>query len=237
MKTKEKEGENMSEKDFERSWLAKFSRCLQEIAGKKIREEIMKGSEDLSDTSSQEEVITWSQKAMEKLDSLVDEKKIDIMTGCACQYPVSDLDEIREIYEEKKDIDAVHCMLQEKFVSFLKDTLGLDDELIGVIIIKGWGLAGVKKGDTIIATKIPKSGYLTQYLEEENPQKKRALYCHCPRVRGAVQSGTEISSTYCYCGAGFYKGIWEYILQRPVRVEVLQSVLQGDACCTIAIHL
>jgi len=46
-----------------------------------------------------------------------------------------------------------------------------------------------------------------------------------------------ISTTYCYCGAGFYKGIWEEILQRPVEVEVLESVLSGGEVCKIVIHL
>jgi len=42
---------------------------------------------------------------------------------------------------------------------------------------------------------------------------------------------------YCYCGAGFYKGIWEEILQQPVEVQVLESVLKGDKVCKIAVHL
>ncbi|MBU7010251.1 MAG: hypothetical protein HXS46_06135 [Theionarchaea archaeon] len=224
-------------KDFERAWLAKFSRCLDEIGGEEIRKEIMEGSEELSMNSSRKDVIAWSKKAMEKLDSLVDEqKRIAIMTGCACQYPVSELDAAKKVYEETKDIDKVHHLLQEKFIQFLK-TIELDDHLIEDIINRGWGLAGTKKGNTITATKIPKSGHLIQYMREKDPEKKRALYCHCPRVNNAVESGTKISSTYCYCGAGFYKSIWEYILQQPVTVEVLQSVLQGDEVCTIAIHL
>jgi predicted hydrocarbon binding protein len=46
-----------------------------------------------------------------------------------------------------------------------------------------------------------------------------------------------LSPTYCYCGAGFYKGIWEEITQQNVEVELLESVLQGDDVCKIAIHL
>lgn len=228
----------MSEEDFERVWLKKFSRCLGEIAEEKIRKEIMKGSEGFSVNSSQEKVITWSKEAMEKLDSLVDEKKrIDIMTSCACQYPTANLHEIRKTYEKTKDIDVVHCMLQEQFVSFLKNELKLNHELTEDIVNRGWGSAGIKKGTTIIATKIPKSGYLLEYVKESDPEKKRALYCHCPRVREAIKTGVTISPTYCYCGAGFYKGIWEYILQRSVEVEVLESVLQGDEVCKIAIYL
>ena len=42
---------------------------------------------------------------------------------------------------------------------------------------------------------------------------------------------------FCYCGAGFYKGIWEEIIQEEVKVEVLESVLKGDDVCKIAIYL
>lgn len=228
----------MREEDFEKAWLAKFSRQLDEKAGRKIREKIMKGSEDLSRASNREDVIRWSKRAMELLDSLVEEKtRKDIMTGCACQYPISQLQKVKETFEETQDVDTVHKMLQDQFESFLKDELELEDHVINEIITRGWGLAGIKKGSTIIATKIPKSGYLIQYMEEQDPARRRALYCHCPRVRDAVQSGITISPTYCYCGAGFYKGIWEHVLQKPVQVELLKSVLAGDDCCKVAIHL
>jgi len=225
--------------DFEKYWLAKFSKCLGKIAGEGIHNEIMKGSEEFSDSSNRKKIIKWSKEAMEKLDSLVDEeKRIEIMTGCACQYPKSNLQEIRKTYEETKDIDLVHQKLLEKFILFLKDSLKLDDEIVKDIINRGWGLAGVKKGNTIIATKIPKSGNLTLYMKETNLQKKRTLYCHCPRVRDILKmSDIKLSPTYCYCGAGFYKGIWEEILKKPVKVEVLKTVVKGDDICQIAIYL
>jgi len=175
---------------------------------------------------------------MERLDLLVDEeKRKDIMTGCACQYPESALQEIREAYEATRDIDLAHQMLQEQFESLLKDSLKLSDELVAEIVGRGWGSAGIKKGHTIIATKIPKSGYLVEYMKETNPARKRQFYCHCPRVREVLKTPETISRTYCYCGAGFYKGIWEEILQEPVEVEVLKTVLQGDQVCKIAIYL
>ena len=198
----------------------------------------MKGSAGLASHSSRQEVIAWSKGAMERLDSLVDEeKRKQIMTGCACQYPKSDLQEIREGYEVTKDIDLAHRMVQEQFESFLKDSLQLSAELIEEIVRRGWGSAGVRKGDTIIATKIPKSGYLIEYMKETDPEIKRQYYCHCPRVREVLKTAETISPTYCYCGAGFYKGIWEEILQQPVEVEVLESVLKGDEVCRIAIHV
>jgi len=226
------------EQDFERAWLVKFSRCLDEIAGQEIRKKVMKGSGKLSSHSSRQEVIVWTKKAMERLELLADEdKRKTIMTGCACQYPKSALQEARKTYQETKDVDLVHQMLQEQFESFLKGTLGLDEKLIEEILKRGWGLAGVKKGNTIIATKIPKSGYLVEYMEETDPEKRRRYYCHCPRVRDGLKTHETISPTYCYCGAGFYKGIWEEILQKPVEVKLLESVLKGDDVCKIALYL
>ena len=230
----------MSEEfDFEKYWLNIFSNRLVELAGKDIREEIMKGSENFSDSTSKNKIFSWSQKAIEKLESLVDEeKRIDVMTGCACQYPKQDLQDIKKKYEETGDIDLAHKMLQEKFELFLKDTLKLNDENFNFVVSSRWGLAGIKKDEKIIATKIPKSGYFIEYMKESEPEKKKAYYCHCPRVRNALKtSEARISLTYCYYGAGFYKGIWEEILQKPIRVEVLESVLNGGDLCKIAIHL
>jgi len=230
----------MSEEfDFEKYWLDKFSKCLNEIAGEDIRKKILAGSENFTESTNIGEIFSWSQNAMKKLDSLFDEeKRIDIMTGCACQYPKQELQVIKKRYEETNDIDLIHQMLQEKFENFLKNTLKLNEEYFNFIVNRGWGLAGVKKENTIVATKIPKSGNLIEYMKESDPEKKRAHYCHCPRVRDALKTpGARISPTYCNCGAGFYKGIWEEILQKPVRVEVLESVLNGGNVCKIAIHL
>ena len=94
------------------------------------------------------------------------------------------------------------------------------------------------QADAIIATKIPKSGYLGEYLAERDPDKKRALYCHCPRVRSILATrDVVLSPTYCYCGGGFYKGIWEEILGRDIRVELLKTVMQGDDVCQFKVVL
>lgn len=229
----------MSEQpDFERAWLAKFSRCLDETVGQEIRKEVMAGSEGLSSRSDRQQVVAWSGQAMARLDALVDEKsRRQIMTGCACRYPKSDLQAMRQSYEATQDVDLAHQMLQEQFESFLKNSLKLSDALIAEVVKRGWGSAGVRHGDTIIAAKIPKSGYLMAYMAETDPEKRRQYYCHCPRIRDVLKTGETISPTYCYCGAGFYESIWQEILQRPVAVEVLTSVLQGDEVCKIAIHL
>jgi hypothetical protein len=232
-------GDTMSDTyDFERAWLAEFTRCLDEFAGKEVREQIMAGADELSDDCSRQDVIAWSRRAMERLDSLVDEgDRKAIMAGCACQYPKASLQTIREAYAATGDVDRAHQMLQEQFESFLRDTLRLDEGMVADIVGWGWGAAGVRRGNTIIATKIPKSGYLVEHMQETDPERKRQLYCHCPRIRDVLKTPETLSPTYCACGAGYYQGIWQEILQEPVQVELLESVLQGDDVCKVAIHL
>jgi predicted hydrocarbon binding protein len=211
---------------------------LDDTAGEEVRQRVMAGSEELTMASSREEVIAWTQEAMARLESLVDaERRVKVMTGCACQYPKSALQEAKKAYAETGDVDLVHKMLQEQFESFLRDALEVDDVMVEEIAKRGWGLAGIRRDDTIIATKIPKSGFLVDYMQQTDPAKKRAYYCHCPRVRDALKTGQTLSSTYCYCGAGFYQGIWEEILGQAVQVELLASVLNGDEVCQVAIKL
>ena len=224
--------------DFDRAWMEKFQTYLDETVGEEIREVVIQGGEDLSADSSRLEVIEWTRQAMGRLDSLVDERTSrSILSACACPYPMANLQEIKAVYATSKDIDQVHCMLQEQFESFLKDTMQMSEEMFAEIVSRGWGSAGIKRGNTIVATKIPKSGHLIEYMKETDPKIRRQYYCHCPRVREAVKDNLMISPTYCYCGAGFYKAIWEEILQQPVEVEVLESVLSGGDVCKIAIHL
>jgi predicted hydrocarbon binding protein len=229
----------MSERqDFEQMWLAKFTRCLDEVVGEDIRKQVMAGSEALASNSSTPAIAQWTREAMERLEALAgEESSRRVMLGCACQYPKPDLQEIRHTFQATGDLDLAHRLLQERFETFLRDTLRLSDELVADIVRRGWGVAGVRDGNTIIATKIPKSGTLVEYVHETDPEKRRQYYCHCPRVREVLKGAETIPVIYCYCGAGFYKGIWEEILQEPVKVEVLESVLRGDDVCTFAIYL
>lgn len=224
--------------DFDLAWMEKFRTYLDETVGEEIRDVVIQDGENLSAESSRLEVIEWTQQAMERLDSLADERTShSILSACACQYPKSNLQDIKAVYAATKDIDRVHAMFQEQFESFLRNTIHVSEEMLAEIVDRGLGSAGIKQGNTIISTKIPKSGTLIEYMNETDPEIRRQIYCHCPRVRDAVKDNLMISTIYCYCGAGFYKAIWEEILQQPVEVEVLESVLSGGDVCKIAIHL
>jgi hypothetical protein len=230
-------GLDKTNRGFEAQWLAKFSKALEEAVGNETRKKVLHGSNELLADTDQRRIIDWTREAVNRLDVLVGEnQRRRIMTGCACHFPEQRLLPIRAVYQRTRDIDKAQGMLRELFVSDLRNVLKLDDELVKGVLSWGWGVAGVRKGNTIIATKMPFE--LKEHLASISPQEKRLHYCHCPRIRQAIKSsGPKISKTYCYCGAGFYKHIWETILQEPVEVEVLETVLNGDKVCRIAVHL
>ena len=230
--------EKPREIDFEYQWQDKLGNAVTEHAGEDSRAAVLEGGEKISDNSTTREKLVWTCQMLERLEESVDlAARQDILTDCHCSYPLEDLLDVKMAYRVHGDIDQVLNMLVEKLEGFLRNSLELEEELIKTILDQGWGLAGRREGNTIIATKIPKSGYLREYFEEEDPIEKRRLYCHCPRVRDEVGSDPKLPMEYCYCGAGFYKGIWQEILGQPVKVEMLESVMGGDEVCKIAIHL
>jgi uncharacterized pyridoxamine 5'-phosphate oxidase family protein len=96
--------------------------------------------------------------------------------------------------------------------------------------------SGVRKGNRIIIKKIPHMA--KEYLVEEDEQKKRYYYCHCPWVKEAFkESDKPISAVFCNCSAGYYRAYWEIVFDEPVRVDVLESLLKGDPICRFAVHI
>jgi hypothetical protein len=224
--------------DFETQWQGKLAQAIESLAGVKIRDRVLTGGEKIQDSSPSREKLVWTCQALEILAETADEKnRQEILTRCHCRYPVEDLGDVKALYQETRDLDRALDALQSKFETFLRSTLQLEEKLVEKIVSLGWGLAGLRDGNTIIATKIPKSGYLREYFQADDPLEKRRLYCHCPRVRDEIGADPALPVEYCYCGAGFYQGIWEEILGKPVQVEVLESVMTGGEVCKIAIHL
>jgi hypothetical protein len=227
-----------SERDtsFDLRWRGKLARALDGAVGEETRRRVMKGAEKLTAGLSGDELIGWTRGAMGRLEKQVGEDDWKhIMTQCACQYPKERLEHMRRKYAETRDLNLMHRMLQEQFLATTKDFLGLDDGQLEDIQRRGWGVAGVREGDTIVATKMPFEFH--RYFEATTPKERRYRFCHCQGVREVIRRGDIFPKIYCYCGAGFYRGIWEHILQRPVKVEVLDSVLCGGDFCRIAIHL
>jgi hypothetical protein len=150
----------------------------------------MEGSESLTSASGPRRKATWVKNAMERMDSLLDERtKIEVMERCSCDFEVRKR-EARRIYEESTNID-----------DFIE-----------------------KLGNR--CNKPERVGNILYSIETEG--------CDCGWVRATK---TTISSTFCHCAKGYIAKYFKAVLQKPVKVDLVQAVACGDEVCRFAIHL
>jgi hypothetical protein len=57
--------------------------------------------------------------------------------------------------------------------------------------------------------------------------------CYCGSVN---QTKEPFSPTYCQCSCGWYRQLFETLLERPVAVELVSSIIQGDESCRFLIY-
>jgi hypothetical protein len=84
-------------------------------------------------------------------------------------------------------------------------------------------------------TKIQREG--NQLFHIYTPQAfTHPMRCYCGLARDLPKDVT-LSKTYCHCAEGFVKKYWETVLQKPVKVALLESALSGVSECKFAVQL
>ncbi len=190
-------------------WPQRLKNALQGHLDEALIERIVEGGEELE---SLEAKAQWTKDTMERLDALVPDEaaRIDIMGKCSCSCAIGATVELKAIYEKTGDIDAVlEASYRNPFYNKPR-----------------------REGNTVYITKVP--AHPDEFAAAKTAQERRRAFCHCEYVRAATD---EISQTFCYCGAGWFKNIFEEILGRSVKVKFSKSILKGDDVCEVAIEL
>jgi effector-binding domain-containing protein len=199
-------------------WLDRLVSSLKRHTEDSIGKQVMEGSDTLSAGTPAEEKAAWVRGAMERLDELVDEETgKKVMRDSACVFPEVKISLMREMYEKTGDIDELLEEMREdrrRGASYPYPPFERVDEKI------------------LRVTKVPCVS--DEYEKAEDARSRRRCYCHCPWV---FATDEDISTTYCHCGAGYFKQLWEGILGKPVEVEFVESVISGGDGCRFVIHL
>ena len=202
-------------------WIKKFSQSLDQYIGVEIRKKIMQGAEEIKSSSSGKKKAEWIHNTLEKLDDLIDEEtQKKVLISCSHVFPKTRIKPLKIKYKETGNIDAVLELMHED---------------------RSWGDLSyyeypIREGNVIYVTKIPFNP--KKYEESTNEIEKKFNYCHCGLVKASLKvPNVSISSNFCYCGAGWYKTLWEGILSKSVKVEVLESIIRDDNSCKFAIYL
>ena len=188
-----------------------------------------------------------TKKLVEKLIEILGKSKCEafLANGLRDKYTES-YKAPRERYLKSKNIDEFLKLQKEEFIKNLtkhmeEGSLFFTQEITPEVIEyiqsqKGMTEAGIREGDRVFMAKIP---YDTKnYLLETDTKKKKYHYCHCPWVREALlKEEKPVDPIWCNCSGGYYKNFWEAVLDQPVTIELLESVIQGDEVCKFALHL
>ncbi|MFW9985420.1 MAG: hypothetical protein ACFFDJ_02530 [Candidatus Odinarchaeota archaeon] len=200
------------------TWLNKFKTALQRFIGSPVKEQVLEDVSNISAKSSPIRKAEWIKATMDRLDALVkdNETRREILLCCSHRFPKTRIQKLKKEYQRLGDLDALLQLMH-------KDN--------------SWGGLSYyeypkREGNIIYVTKIPFNPKKFEIATTED--EKRQAYCHCGWVKATKE---PISKTFCFCGSGWYKTLWEGILERPVKVEIVTTVASGDADCTFAIHL
>lgn len=218
---------------FEKTWQTKIEENLSKTTG---------GREIYHDNPPPQEeklteTVSWTANLVNEMIANFSPDQIhDILTACACRYPSDSLKFLKQYYQETGDLRGTHDKLQTFFLTMIRKYKDLEDHHMDYLQKMNMGMAGTLEGRTITAVKVPKD--FKDFYDETDKDKKAKLYCHCPRIRESLSANPSvINKQYCLCSAGFYRFIWEDILDKPVGVTIEKSLLAGDPICQIRIDL
>ncbi len=197
-------------------WDRLLAEGAEKVLGAEARRALMQGIESITPASSFEEYTAWIQGAMERLDALTqdEEKKCQVVSCSAHVFPQERIDALRAIYQG----GGVDGVLREMYT---------DDF---------WYEKPARRGRVIYMRKNPFNP--EGYANAATPAERRKAYCHCAFVHPFLDEiPARLSPTFCYCGAGWYRRLWEGILEQPVRIEHVETLLKGNDQCTLTITL
>jgi effector-binding domain-containing protein len=197
-------------------WDCLFAEGAEKVLGTKARRTLMQDIESITPDSTFDDYITWIQSAIDRLDTLTDdeEKKCQVVSHCAHVFPQERIEHLRAIYQHSEFDDILREMYTDDF----------------------WYEKPVRRGNVIYMRKNPYDP--EGYEKAAAPAERRRAYCHCAFVHPYLDEiPSKLSPTFCYCGAGWYRRLWEGILGQPVKIEHVETLLRGNDQCTLTITL
>lgn len=192
-------------------WDNRFSKQLGEVLGIEARNRVLECYTNVSHESSLEERANAVKCAIDLLDEIATEdQKFEVLSRCAHVFPPELIAKMRSVYVETNNVDDV---------------------------LKAMSAAGnypkfTREGNILYSSKQPYNP--DAFAKATTRKEKMQAYCFCPMIKYNLE---EVSGTFCYCGSGWSRRLWEGILSKPVIVEIVKSLTRDDDECTFAVHL
>ncbi len=93
--------------------LIPIEKNIEYYAGAEISKKVMEGSEDITEKTDKKKAALWTKNAMDRLDSLVDEKtRVRIMNSCGSNCAEINRRVIQKAVERRKKFETVEAFLR-----------------------------------------------------------------------------------------------------------------------------
>ena len=214
-------------------WINNLAEALDERVGEDLRRDIFQGRENLKQTSSASKKIEFSRDVIDRMERTINDEVCKDALSCGLHKRRTRTDKLRREFKRVGDLDIFLATKQaevlqkysekgEDYQQFIKEHPDCE--------------FGVREGDVISICKIPHQ--VEQYSKTSDEHQKRYHYCHCGFAKESLKNeNIDISPMFCYCGAGWYRQLWEGIFAQPVKVDVVESVLDKSNICRFVVHI
>ena len=226
-----------------------FSKKLKENFGEELRDEVFADIEIPPLGLDPKKKPRITKILIDRFLSKIDHEKCQkfLADGLRDKYTES-YRKSRTLYLESENFDDFLKKRKENFIETLEThknegklffTQEITDKVIYYIKNNPMIESGRREDNKLYFTKIP---YMTkEFLEETDKEMKKYYYCHCPWVREALKDKSKkediVDPIFCNCSGGYFKNYWEAVLDEPVTIDVVKSVLQGDDECQFVLNL
>jgi len=193
-------------------WDIRFHSALGDVLGNEAREAILTGHENLAPFSDAETRAKWVINAIKKLDSkATEEEKYQVISRCAHVRPKEEIEQLKAIYDKNHDID--------EFLEYFGNSLPFIEK-------------PYRKGTIIYQSKPPADPEAYKAAKTQHDLIRAS--CFCPIIKASLD---KMPRSFCYCGAGWAKQMFETVLGESLKIEVVSTVIDGDRLCKYAIHI
>jgi hypothetical protein len=202
-------------------WAGLLGSSLRSVLGERRAEEVLEDADRVKVESTLDERFQWVKRTLQRLERLAGEdQRYDVLSRCAHVFPPRQVEKLRQVYLEARKRTADGLRAVDVVLEFMEQD-------------PAWGEGSRREGRTVYAWKKPADP--DGYAQARNDLERRKAACFCPIIRECLTGG--MPPAFCYCGAGWYRQQWEGATGKPVRIEIVSSLLRGDERCEFAIHL
>ncbi len=193
-------------------WEYRFHSGIRQVLGPEKYKEITSELQNVTEFTSSEERGQKLLSVFEKLDSeATEEEKYEIISRCAHVRPIEEVSHWKEIYNRTQDIDEMLRAYGESQYFLEKP---------------------YRYGNIIFTSKPPANP--EAYANATTQEEKIRATCFCPIIHSTLD---KMPRSYCYCGAGWARQMFEPILGESLTIDIVETVIDGGDKCRFAIHL